>query len=254
MSSPEAIMKALSSLDANNPNHWTADGLPRLDTVKMLAGDQSITREAVTQAAPGFSQASVVQAAQAAVTAPPVVTAPPATETVQATLPAAETVVPAAPPAPAPEAAVAPVVPAAQVGLPPTTATLATNLLAQVPATNTGLLAQKSDQLADIEDRIVDVKRAQEQVNKEYAKLQAEADDLRIQIDKLTPRDDNQHAIQNYLASRREALAQRAAQIGRVRDVEKELGFKLSDLAPKRAPIDTAMARRTGHGHKRPGK
>ena len=37
------ILGALLKLDVQNNNHWTADGLPRLDTVKMLASDQTLT-------------------------------------------------------------------------------------------------------------------------------------------------------------------------------------------------------------------
>ncbi len=52
------ILEALSKLDTNNDNHWTADGLPRIETVRMLAGDQGITREQITAEAPDFSRSS----------------------------------------------------------------------------------------------------------------------------------------------------------------------------------------------------
>lgn len=48
----EKIQEALSKLDVANDNHWTADGLPRLDTVKMFANDPAITRDALTAAFP----------------------------------------------------------------------------------------------------------------------------------------------------------------------------------------------------------
>lgn len=51
------ILDALKKLDPANDNHWTEDGAPRMDTVKMLAGNPGLTREAVTAAAPGFSRA-----------------------------------------------------------------------------------------------------------------------------------------------------------------------------------------------------
>lgn len=54
------ILEALSKLDTNNDNHWTADGLPRIETVRMLSGDQSITREQITAEAPDFSRSSAV--------------------------------------------------------------------------------------------------------------------------------------------------------------------------------------------------
>ena len=54
------ILEALSKLDTNNDNHWTADGLPRIETVRMLSGDQSITREQITAEAPDFSRSAAV--------------------------------------------------------------------------------------------------------------------------------------------------------------------------------------------------
>ena len=50
------ILEALGKLDPANENHWTADGLPRIETVRMLAGDQGITREQITAEAPDFSR------------------------------------------------------------------------------------------------------------------------------------------------------------------------------------------------------
>lgn len=47
----ELILEALKGLDPKNDDHWTADGLPRLDVVK--AG-----RSAITKAAPNFSRAN----------------------------------------------------------------------------------------------------------------------------------------------------------------------------------------------------
>lgn len=50
------IIEALQKLDPNNDNHWTADGLPRIDTIKFMASNQSITREDITAAAPNFKR------------------------------------------------------------------------------------------------------------------------------------------------------------------------------------------------------
>lgn len=52
------IVAALAQLDPKNDNHWTDEGNPRMDTVKLFAGDSTITRDAVTAAAPGFSRAN----------------------------------------------------------------------------------------------------------------------------------------------------------------------------------------------------
>lgn len=63
-----AIASALSRLDPNNDNHWTADGLPKVDTVRFLAGDQSVTREQIQQTDPTFSRATAVARLQTVVT------------------------------------------------------------------------------------------------------------------------------------------------------------------------------------------
>jgi hypothetical protein len=54
------ILAALKQLDTKNDNHWTGEGSPRMDTVKMLAGDSSLTKDVVTLAAPGFSRSNPV--------------------------------------------------------------------------------------------------------------------------------------------------------------------------------------------------
>lgn len=56
----ERIVAALKTLDASNPNHWTAEGLPRLETVRILVGDQAITRADISACAPAFSRTSQV--------------------------------------------------------------------------------------------------------------------------------------------------------------------------------------------------
>ena len=58
--SDNKILTALRQLDTTNDNHWTADGQPRLETVKLLASDASLNREAVEAAAPGFNKTTAV--------------------------------------------------------------------------------------------------------------------------------------------------------------------------------------------------
>lgn len=50
------IIDALKKLDVSNDNHWTVDGQPRLDTVKMLASDPSVTRDTLNAVAPDFNR------------------------------------------------------------------------------------------------------------------------------------------------------------------------------------------------------
>lgn len=73
MADSAKITEALRGLDQTNDNHWTATGQPRLETVRMLAGDQSISRDDVDNAAKDFNRQSASSA-----TAPETPPAPPA--------------------------------------------------------------------------------------------------------------------------------------------------------------------------------
>lgn len=53
------LLEVLQKLDKQNDNHWTADGQPRLETVRMLAGNQSITRAMIDAEVPGFNRSGV---------------------------------------------------------------------------------------------------------------------------------------------------------------------------------------------------
>ena len=54
------ILEALSKLDVANGNHWTGDGLPRIETVRMLASNPGISRDDITKEAPDFSRQNAV--------------------------------------------------------------------------------------------------------------------------------------------------------------------------------------------------
>lgn len=51
----EKIREALAKLDIGNDDHWTTEGLPRLDVMKDLVGEP-VTRADITAAAKGFSR------------------------------------------------------------------------------------------------------------------------------------------------------------------------------------------------------
>lgn len=67
------VAEALRKLDVNNDNHWTADGLPRIDTVRMIAGNQALTREMITAEMPEFSRQTASLGVSVAVPVVPVV-------------------------------------------------------------------------------------------------------------------------------------------------------------------------------------
>ena len=54
------ILEALAKLDVANDNHWTGDGLPRIDTVRMLVANPGLGRDDITKVAPDFSRQNPV--------------------------------------------------------------------------------------------------------------------------------------------------------------------------------------------------
>lgn len=57
-----SIKISLDKLDPANEEHWTSDGLPRLDVLKKMSGNVNLTRKQVTDADPSFTRASVLEA------------------------------------------------------------------------------------------------------------------------------------------------------------------------------------------------
>lgn len=55
----DKIIEALSKLDSGNDDHWTSEGLPRLDVMKDLVG-AAVTRAEVTSAVKGFTRANPI--------------------------------------------------------------------------------------------------------------------------------------------------------------------------------------------------
>lgn len=72
------ILTALAQLDPKNDAHWTANGEPRIDTVKALTGDQTITRDAINKAAPDFNREKAGGENRTGSGTPPAPPAPPA--------------------------------------------------------------------------------------------------------------------------------------------------------------------------------
>jgi hypothetical protein len=54
--------EALAKLDPENDNHWTTDGSPRRDTVRMLAGNPALTREDIVKADQTLTRQSLREA------------------------------------------------------------------------------------------------------------------------------------------------------------------------------------------------
>ena len=60
-----SIKDSLAKLDPANDEHWTDDGLPRMDVLQALPGNSRLTRKQVTDADPSFSRDSVREAEKA---------------------------------------------------------------------------------------------------------------------------------------------------------------------------------------------
>jgi hypothetical protein len=56
------IRAALAQLDPTNNDHWTDDGLPKTGVVQRIANDQTIKRQDIQAAQPGFERPAVVTA------------------------------------------------------------------------------------------------------------------------------------------------------------------------------------------------
>lgn len=59
------LIDALLKLDVKNDNHWTSDGQPRLETLRMLAGNASLSRADVEAADPEFTRQKAMAKAEA---------------------------------------------------------------------------------------------------------------------------------------------------------------------------------------------
>jgi hypothetical protein len=232
MTTAAQIKAALAKLDVTNDNHWTGDGLPRLETVQLLVSDQSLTREAVTQAAPGYSRATAYAAQQAAPAATPTDTAiaAPAAPAVAATPETGDNATDDA-----------------NAGLPPTV--IAEEGKAAVPAFD----FTQGDELKAEKAKLDALRKAKEEATAAFNAQNKVVDELIAKQEASNQaKSSTPLAIQQYLASRRIELTKRGEQIARVRAFEAETGVKLADLAPKRAPIDAAMARKNARGTQRP--
>lgn len=169
----QAILQALAQLDTTNEDHWTSDGLPRMDAVMQLAGTTSLTRDQVTLAAPRFTRSSPE-------------------------LPNAQPAQPV--PEPAPE--VEPVSVA-----PESPASVETPALAEEPDALSLLLAERQKATEELEKANQAVWSAQRVAKQAQENL----DRVILKIDKERPVSDNQLAIQEYLKRQNEIRLQRHA-------------------------------------------
>lgn len=229
----QKIVEALGQLDPSNDEHWTADGLPRMDVVEGIVGDKGITRQQVTQAKPGFSRAAALAAAALAAAQQPAQAQGTQGNTEQGT-----------------QAAPA----AAQ---PPATTEQDTGNAAsdeaeqpEVADSDDSAVAEAREKLADAQTALEEITATKNKVDAEHAAQLAEVDKLTLELEAVQGKETVGDAIQGYLARQRKNLEERAE---RMRAISQS-GVNLGELARKlKAPIDSAMSRKTSRGTQRPG-
>ena len=223
------IVEALLKLDVKNDNHWTADGLPRLDTVKMLASDQTLTRDSVTAAAPGFSRTTAT-----GYTAPSAEQQAPQAQGQGGSGEQQQSAAPAAP-----------------------QASQATEFDQQADDLDSGKAEQSKLEgsaglatddiaaleaaLAEQEELVSKIRAHKVEVDKAFEEARAKEDELRVKLEEARPQRSIGNDIQDYLAAQRKNLEARAARQQMIR----ESGINLKELASNlKAPIDAVRARR----------
>lgn len=247
----QAIQTAVKALDIENDNHWTADGLPRLDTVKMLASDPTVTRETVNDAAPGFTRANaasyILPVEEAAIAEP----SKPETakEGAQPESGAAAAVAPAPPP---PPPTVSPVSTSGNEG-DDSEGNFSEDKPEQpeveVSDTGSNEIESLEAQVADAENEIAEIEKALAEGKSALNKMLQAKDDLIGKLTTLRPKDDTPAAIQLYLASQKKLLQERGAR----RKLITESGLDLKQLAADaKSPLDSALSRRKTRGSERP--
>ena len=227
------IVEALLKLDVKNDNHWTADGLPRLDTVKMLASDQTLTRDSVAAAAPDFSRTTAT-----GYTAPSAEQQAPQAQGQGGSGEQQQSAAPAAPQASqATESDQrADDLDAGQAEQPEmeSSAGVATDDIATLEAA-----------LAEQEELVSKIRAHKVEVDKAFEEARAKEDELRVKLEEARPQRSTGNDIQDYLAAQRKNLEARAARQQMIR----ESGINLKELASNlKAPIDAARARRNTRG------
>ena len=233
-----AILEALVKLDILNDNHWTNDGLPRLEPLRMLVGNQGLSREDVTKAAPGFSRQTpklgdaAEQANAAATSAAPT---PPTAAGNVALLPLAGVAQAAAATSVEAGGDNGKVQPEGQTG-----AEVGGDVAAEPISYPEDDVPSLEQELAAAQERMAELEFHKVQVDRAHAEGTAYVDGLIRKIEAAKPTENSQSAIRQYLDSQSAHYEQRAVQTQRWRDAK----IDLKTLIPQVAPIDAKLGAR----------
>lgn len=248
------ILKALSGLDANNANHWTADGQPRIETVRMLAADGSLTRDQVREAAPDFSRtntnlgssdagAESNTSATSSATAAPVPT--PGTATQNATVAAAAALQPNSLPGHPPQTDAAGV---------PTGIQLPANVdgtslsdpegdYQQAVNGDSPLNDEQRNELRYLQDYISELQGDREKIDRAISDAQHRADAL-VSIEAAAKKEDPMIAYKKHVEGQ---VAERAAQ----QREQREALARMGGVQPGRSPLDESLAAANKNGRRK---
>lgn len=214
----DKIIAALLQLNPKNDNHWMADGLPKLESVRFFAADQSITLEQVTAAKPGFTR----EIAEASV-----VIVPPVTDTAVTSVAAAT-----------PQGA-------SNVQEPDRV------------SSDVGVLGDEEEQedpkaslaekLARARQRLAKIGEAKAKVQKAYADQDATVNRLIEEVEAAGGGEKFNDHLSAYFAQQH---ASRAERIERQLAIRRS-GINLAELLQTKSPLDASMQRKTRRGGQR---
>lgn len=253
------LTQALALLDPAVEEHWTSDGLPRMDALVDLTGDSSITRKAVTNAAPSLTRRTAAELegepeepaeapeepAEPPAEAPPEEPAAPAEPESEPEAPAEEPVDPSSPPPPDPTAPCEP----GQRG-PLVMEQAALDMPVRDVLSDAQLTAQA---IREIEEKVKHALQAKKAIEVELAQLYQKNEILKRQAiihERAAPKKST--GVQAYLAAQQETRRKRAERA----QAFIAAGTTQADVADAMRPgsqLDAAMNRRkAGRGTVRP--
>jgi hypothetical protein len=245
----DAIKNALQKLDVSNDNHWTQDKQPRLETVKLNAADQSITREQVDEAFPGFNRATApgywMSVGEAVMEEGPV-TSPPS-EGAQESQGSSEGAGGPIDGSGASEPELSNEDEDAALGDGETE-----QFTMDIGVTGSDEVQKVEAELEEVRERLVELRQTADAVKKSIFEGVEVEDALSAKLDKIRPPASKTETIQAYLESQKRIAAKR----GENRAAFNEAGVSIKDLlrGVGKSPIDESMARRSGRGTARPSR
>lgn len=246
--SDNPILKALYALDVTNDNHWTDTGLPRVESVRFNAADQTLTRDQITEAAPGFTRQT---AAGYALTGTPVANTEQKPPEIPAAGPAGAESGSEQGATPSPLGDGAGAAPQGEKAAPGGSGTGdGKETPPEQPEVEGSDELDEPDEASEVEaalektrQRIDELRREVDLLTEEINKLAQEEQTLHSLLLTLKPATSNIQAIQAYLDRQKQNLQLRAERMRMIR----ESGINLKELANNlKAPVDAVRARKKG--------